>query len=80
MDNPETLSTLCTQDTGWGQMEQTIQHRKLKRWATRTPSTLCTQDTRRRQTKHKNTTQKTIKMSNTKPPQKPTVNSGDLEE
>jgi hypothetical protein len=33
MDNPETLTTLGTQDTG--QVNQ--QHRKLERLATRTP-------------------------------------------
>ena len=32
-----------------------------------TLAALCTQDTRRRQTKHKNTTQKVKKMSNTDP-------------
>jgi hypothetical protein len=33
MDNPETLATLGTQDTGWGQARQNTQHRKLKRLA-----------------------------------------------
>jgi len=43
MDNPETLATLGTQETGWGQKKSThttqgkTQHRKLKKWATRTP-------------------------------------------
>jgi len=37
MDNPETLVTLDTQDTGEIQTNQKVQHRKLKRWATRTP-------------------------------------------
>ena len=36
MDNPETLATLGTHDTGWIQTKQKTQHRKLKRWTTRT--------------------------------------------
>jgi len=40
MDNPETQATLSTRDTGRRQTKHkdTTQHRKLKRWATRTPS------------------------------------------
>jgi len=34
MDNPETLATLGTQDTG---RRKYTTHKKLKRWATRTP-------------------------------------------
>jgi len=37
MDNPETMLTLGTQDTGQRQTKQNAtQYRKLKRWATRT--------------------------------------------
>ena len=36
MDNPETLETLSTQDTRRRQTKQKTQHRKLKRWTTRT--------------------------------------------
>jgi len=39
MDNHEKLATLGTQDTGRWQTTQITQHRKLKRWATRTPPT-----------------------------------------
>ena len=37
MDNPEKLVTLGTQNTAWRQTNQKTQHRKLKRWVTRTP-------------------------------------------
>jgi len=37
MDNPETLPTLDTQDTG--RRQNKTQHRKLKRWTKRTPPT-----------------------------------------
>jgi len=36
MDNPEKLPTFCTQDTRRRQTKRKSQHRKLKRWATRT--------------------------------------------
>jgi len=37
MDNPETLRTLGTHDTGRKQTKQKTQHRKLKRRVKRTP-------------------------------------------
>ena len=36
MGNPDTLATLCTQNTGRRQTKQKTQHRKLKRPATQT--------------------------------------------
>jgi len=38
MDNPEKLTTLDTQDTWRRHAKQKPQHRKQKRWATRTPT------------------------------------------
>ena len=71
MDNPETLATLGTQDTGQRQTKQQTQHRKLKGQSRmdnpETLATLGTQDTKQRQTKHKNTTQKTKMRSNVDP-------------
>ena len=63
MDNPDTLATLDTHDTG---------RRERKHWTHKTQdkdnpdtlATLDTQDTGRRETKHKNTTQKSKTMSN----------------
>jgi len=40
MENPETLATLGTHDTGRRQTKQKTHHRKLKRWATPTPSNM----------------------------------------
>jgi len=61
MDNPETLATLDTQDTGRGQTKHKNTTQKTKKM---------------RNTDHtKNTTQKTKKMSNTDPP-KMGVNPG----
>jgi hypothetical protein len=37
MENPDILATLGTQETGRRQTKQNTRHRKLKRWATRTP-------------------------------------------
>jgi len=37
MDNPVTLTTLGTQDTGRRQAKENKTHRKLKWWVTRTP-------------------------------------------
>jgi hypothetical protein len=39
MDNLDTLSTLCTQDTE-RRSKNTIKHRQIKRWKTRTPPKL----------------------------------------
>jgi len=36
MDNPKTLASLATQDTGQIKHKNTTQYRKLKKWATRT--------------------------------------------
>ena len=74
MNNLERLTTLVTQDTGAirnGQSRETdnighTRHRGQSRMDNlERLTTLGTQDTGRRQTKHKNTTQKTKEMSNT---------------
>jgi len=38
MDNPETPTTLGTHNTKRKQTKQKTQHRKIQRWATRTPT------------------------------------------
>ena len=51
MDNPDTLATMDTQDTGGRQTKQKIQHREIL-------ATLDTQDTGGRQTKQKYNTER----------------------
>ena len=63
MDNPETLVTLCTKDTGRRQTKQINVIEKTK-WQSRmdnpeTLAILCTKDTGRRQTKQINVIEKT---------------------
>ena len=79
MDNPETLTTLGTQDTGRRQTKHKNTTHRAKKMSNTDPNKhrgvgenpgtrrLGTQDTGRRQTKHKNTTHRAKKMSNTDP-------------
>ena len=69
MDNPETLTTLGTQDTGRRQSRDTdnIGYTRHRTKTIQTLTTLGTQDTERRHNKTNNTTQKTKMKSNTDP-------------